>query len=284
MALSPSTVDRPPPGECVVCGKATTLRCPICAKAGLDWVFFCSRGHQTLIWKVHKRVCGKKIFEWPLLTDKEEQEFWDSRHQICDSEFSAAVLDLWSGSGPPSETAASNIAADASVRDTFFETVVINGAKRSTLQDPEAPHGHVNKLVRSKAFERKFASSSAAGTELSGDVQSRHRLVVQDPFGFLAFLMEQHEPFRLSRVWTDPREHEVHSLLQHRLSIFVATLVATFESQNTSGSRPEGIGSIAYVAQACKDVGSDIDQQATIDRDCVEALCRHALDFVGIDP
>jgi len=36
-------------GGCVVCGKASSTRCSKCNKAGIDWMFFCSQEHQTLV-------------------------------------------------------------------------------------------------------------------------------------------------------------------------------------------------------------------------------------------
>ncbi|GAA5837785.1 hypothetical protein JCM3766R1_000582 [Sporobolomyces carnicolor] len=69
-----------PGGACVVCGKATDTRCSTCSSAGLDWMYFCSKEHQKLIWKLHKRVCGKNPFQWPSLSDRDKAEMWDLRN------------------------------------------------------------------------------------------------------------------------------------------------------------------------------------------------------------
>ncbi|GAA5853642.1 hypothetical protein JCM9279_005086 [Rhodotorula babjevae] len=42
---------------CLICGTPTKNRCSSCAKAGID-LFFCSRDHQKLVWKVHRIDCG----------------------------------------------------------------------------------------------------------------------------------------------------------------------------------------------------------------------------------
>ncbi|GAA6023934.1 hypothetical protein JCM11491_000293 [Sporobolomyces phaffii] len=60
------------PGECVVCGQSTFKRCGACSSVGLDWMCFCSTAHQKLVWKGHKRICGKAgTFSWPELDDEE---------------------------------------------------------------------------------------------------------------------------------------------------------------------------------------------------------------------
>ncbi|BGP39504.1 hypothetical protein JCM10449v2_003455 [Rhodotorula kratochvilovae] len=58
---------------CFVCGKKTKSVCSNCRKAGID-VFFCSPGHQKLVWFAHKLVCGPgkaNPFIWPDLTQEE---------------------------------------------------------------------------------------------------------------------------------------------------------------------------------------------------------------------
>ncbi|GAA5847923.1 hypothetical protein JCM5353_004482 [Sporobolomyces roseus] len=78
MASSSSTASSTSPlGECVCCGEETATRCSECAKYGTDWMFFCSREHQKLVWYLHKRVCGKRSnpFRWPGFTDKEIEDY-----------------------------------------------------------------------------------------------------------------------------------------------------------------------------------------------------------------
>ncbi|GAA6027753.1 hypothetical protein JCM8097_008017 [Rhodosporidiobolus ruineniae] len=62
-----------PSARCCVCGTESTTRCEACGKAG-HTLLFCSRECQKLVWKYHKRVCGKKDFEQPLLTKAEAAE------------------------------------------------------------------------------------------------------------------------------------------------------------------------------------------------------------------
>ncbi|GAA5986622.1 hypothetical protein JCM5350_008321 [Sporobolomyces pararoseus] len=87
-ATSPSSVL----GQCVVCGKESTTACSVCKNAGLDWMLFCSKEHQRLIWKVHKRVCGKNPFEWPPLTDQELEEAWEIRNSPLFEEYPAGTV------------------------------------------------------------------------------------------------------------------------------------------------------------------------------------------------
>ncbi|GAA5854143.1 hypothetical protein JCM5353_000664 [Sporobolomyces roseus] len=64
-------------GDCVVCGTRTPTRCSECASNGTKWMYFCSREHQKLIYKTHKRVCGKRSspLRWPELTEKEAKRY-----------------------------------------------------------------------------------------------------------------------------------------------------------------------------------------------------------------
>ncbi|GAA5954813.1 hypothetical protein JCM3765_007782 [Sporobolomyces pararoseus] len=61
------------PGNCVVCGKSTMLRCGDCAKYGIGYMFFCGIEHKRLIYSVHRRVCGIRAnpFQWPGLSLQE---------------------------------------------------------------------------------------------------------------------------------------------------------------------------------------------------------------------
>ncbi|GAA5880632.1 hypothetical protein JCM3774_000559 [Rhodotorula dairenensis] len=60
-------------GECLVCGKAATLRCSRCSQEGGISLFFCSKEHQMLVWPAHKLVCGKNAhpFRVPVFTQEE---------------------------------------------------------------------------------------------------------------------------------------------------------------------------------------------------------------------
>ncbi|GJN89010.1 hypothetical protein Rhopal_001981-T1 [Rhodotorula paludigena] len=44
---------------CEVCGALTTFRCSACEKVGI-LLHFCSGEHQSLVWHVHRLVCGPK--------------------------------------------------------------------------------------------------------------------------------------------------------------------------------------------------------------------------------
>ncbi|GAA5868661.1 hypothetical protein JCM3774_003618 [Rhodotorula dairenensis] len=59
--------------KCLACGKASTLRCSACANtAGID-LFFCSKGHQKLVWPYHRLVCGERAhpFRLPVYSQEE---------------------------------------------------------------------------------------------------------------------------------------------------------------------------------------------------------------------
>ncbi|BGP15765.1 hypothetical protein JCM10213_007939 [Rhodosporidiobolus nylandii] len=57
---------------CCVCGTPTTQRCGRCLAAGPS-LFFCGTECQKLIWAVHKRACGLRSFEYPLLSSAEAE-------------------------------------------------------------------------------------------------------------------------------------------------------------------------------------------------------------------
>ncbi|GAA5849645.1 hypothetical protein JCM8547_000519 [Rhodosporidiobolus lusitaniae] len=44
---------------CWGCGKKTESKCLPCSERGFD-IFFCSKEHQKLVWKQHKRICGER--------------------------------------------------------------------------------------------------------------------------------------------------------------------------------------------------------------------------------
>ncbi|GAA6014037.1 hypothetical protein JCM10207_000215 [Rhodosporidiobolus poonsookiae] len=58
--------------RCCVCAIETENRCAACSAVGTD-LFFCSKEHQKLVWKVHKRFCGKGGFDLPLLEPEEAE-------------------------------------------------------------------------------------------------------------------------------------------------------------------------------------------------------------------
>ncbi|GAA6001675.1 hypothetical protein JCM10207_002259 [Rhodosporidiobolus poonsookiae] len=79
--------------QCAVCGKPSTTRCGPCGAAGLD-LYFCSRGHQKLIWWTHKRVCGPRAvpFQHPLLTREEHDALLNVRkNKIIGTSFKGTV-------------------------------------------------------------------------------------------------------------------------------------------------------------------------------------------------
>ncbi|POY74269.1 hypothetical protein BMF94_2707 [Rhodotorula taiwanensis] len=59
-------------GECLACGKETSMRCPSCLEHGIS-LFFCSTEHQKLVWPFHKLVCGARAhpFQYPPLQQGE---------------------------------------------------------------------------------------------------------------------------------------------------------------------------------------------------------------------
>ncbi|GAA6007678.1 hypothetical protein JCM10207_004837 [Rhodosporidiobolus poonsookiae] len=59
------------PPRCYLCGAKSASRCSRCANASRD-VYFCSEEHQRLSWKTgHSKLCGERVFRWPLLTKEE---------------------------------------------------------------------------------------------------------------------------------------------------------------------------------------------------------------------
>ncbi|GAA5985884.1 hypothetical protein JCM5350_006848 [Sporobolomyces pararoseus] len=84
-------------GECVVCGKICSTKCAACAGQGLEWMYFCSKTHQELIWFAHKRVCGlnSNPFQWPLLEDRELEECRDVKDFVFRDDVSGTAGSTW---------------------------------------------------------------------------------------------------------------------------------------------------------------------------------------------
>ncbi|GAA6014035.1 hypothetical protein JCM10207_000214 [Rhodosporidiobolus poonsookiae] len=70
--------------RCCVCAIETENRCAACSAVGTD-LFFCSKEHQKLVWKVHKRFCGKASFEQTLLEREEAEHAKRTAHTFTDS-------------------------------------------------------------------------------------------------------------------------------------------------------------------------------------------------------
>ncbi|GAA5954865.1 hypothetical protein JCM3765_007797 [Sporobolomyces pararoseus] len=72
------------PGNCVVCGKSTWLRCSDCAKYGIGYMYFCGIEHKKLVYSVHRRVCGIRAnpFQWPGLSLEEYRKVERDLHLL----------------------------------------------------------------------------------------------------------------------------------------------------------------------------------------------------------
>ncbi|GAA5991679.1 hypothetical protein JCM5350_007315 [Sporobolomyces pararoseus] len=197
-------------GECVVCGKESTTACSACKKAGLDWMYFCSKEHQKLIWKVHKRVCGKNSFEWPPLSEKEVEEGWIWRNLPVAPEDSPETL-MENFLRRNSEWSVARSLARGESRDEVYKAA-LEGLKTNTgtTSKQETLKRHRTMVV----FTRLSAVEQSGGSKLA-----TLDLFSQDPIGFTSWLItEQEIELQLKNVeWT--------SDLQHRILIFF-TLVA----------------------------------------------------------
>ncbi|GAA6013946.1 hypothetical protein JCM10207_000181 [Rhodosporidiobolus poonsookiae] len=124
--------------RCCVCAVETENRCAACSAVGTD-LFFCSKEHQKLVWKAHKRFCGKATFEHPLLEPEEAAHIKEIGFKL-EFDDGKAIGTALTGCSDRSEA---NFAVDAvtkassvplSPAQTLASTVI---SRRLRLLDPE---------------------------------------------------------------------------------------------------------------------------------------------------
>ncbi|GAA6047053.1 hypothetical protein JCM3770_004173 [Rhodotorula araucariae] len=81
-APEPPKPTKEPEQICAVCGTVTQRKCGPCARAGVG-IYFCSQGHQDLVAKAHKPVCGRQLAPLPTpYFTKAEAELWRSLKDV----------------------------------------------------------------------------------------------------------------------------------------------------------------------------------------------------------
>ncbi|GAA5966361.1 hypothetical protein JCM3765_005075 [Sporobolomyces pararoseus] len=204
-------------GECVVCGKKTSMVCPPCHKAGLKWMCFCSKEHQKLIWSGHRKVCGKNPFEFPALSNEEVKEIWELRNS---AEFNENKT--WLMYVTESIRAAKPEFANISLYEgeRFFE-----GLLEECKKSPTSPAWHAKIAeYRSTAVKCKLASI-ARGPSMEHNFLD---YLSNNPLGFLV-RAEKRQSLPADAVWP--------SNLQHRLLILFALIAAEAKKAVATGSK-----------------------------------------------
>ncbi|GAA5965878.1 hypothetical protein JCM3765_006474 [Sporobolomyces pararoseus] len=214
-------------GQCVVCGKASVKGCSSCKAVGLNWMYFCSVEHQKLIWKVHKRVCGKNPFKFPLLNADEAKELLSLRGETCPNgegkTWSEVILETLSPDDSPNGASARyRTSVDL---DNTFQRVVL-GAQLPYPADPIF-HDALIEYFRVSIFSAKFGRTPRLSNSRVSFEETR-RLLLDDPFGLLAHLLSKHIdgsncPEILEKEWK--------SDFQHRLLNLIARLQVEIKSE-----------------------------------------------------
>ncbi|GAA5861328.1 hypothetical protein JCM5353_001980 [Sporobolomyces roseus] len=220
MPTSTSIAPRSSLGECVVCGKESSTRCSSCAQGREDWMFFCSREHQKLVWPMHKRVCGRE-FRWPPLTSMEQQEMIELSTKTVPKPDGgqARYIDAY---------AQGLVAAESKfgkVKDytAYFKQDLSNLSKEE--HPPEQRQRVQDRLLgyHSMIYSIRFD----LGESNFGRIR---KLIAAHPFTFLAYMETNFSP-------NITREGEWYSELQHRLVVLVSLL--TFVHRSIELEDPE---------------------------------------------
>ncbi|GAA5894276.1 zinc finger MYND domain-containing protein [Sporobolomyces salmoneus] len=265
-------------GECVVCGKKTTLRCSACSKAGLGWMFFCSIDHQELIWKVHKRVCGKAAFEWPALNDEEVQFIWELRDKFYDG---LPFIDIVLESGIRHVGAGvGGLKLSETVRPKETREGLFLALLHNTGAGPLNTRNDVSRFLRSYAFQVPLFGGNVDEDkqEAQVEIEDSIELVVKRPFDFMAYLLESEALLRRQSTAARNLASSAgwYSIFQHRFLILIAVLGALASRQG--GPPPlttENLGYFKHTMNACKCIPSPDSSRPDIE------ILRRLFDKVG---
>ncbi|GAA5823022.1 hypothetical protein JCM5353_007856 [Sporobolomyces roseus] len=199
-------------GECVVCGAKTEKRCSECAKFGTDWMFFCSREHQKLVWFMHKRVCGEASnpFRWPPLSQAEVERFVEL------SEIPTLRFGTWMG-----KWAGTRYGSVESGRKAFRAS--LNDASES--KKPKADHEMIV-LHRKNAFLIECLIRITQPEHVDSVALD---IITHNPFNYL--MHSQSDCFQ--REFTNNPSLPFFSELNHKYLIYHAILVKHIKNENT---------------------------------------------------
>ncbi|GAA6020225.1 hypothetical protein JCM11491_003854 [Sporobolomyces phaffii] len=208
MPTEAPSANAPAGGRCVVCGTQTAFRCSTCSAAGLDWMYFCSTKHQKLVWRGHKRVCGKVPFEWPLLTRAEAKEAWDARDiHLTIKESVLSVLEVFrSGFGPQADDW------------TDAKLVVLYKTFIENTNDPTG--SEIRAWFHGIRYKVRICETDIAPLTAK-DVQK-----FIDPIGFACWLEASVGPDGLSTL----EGTSLYSVAQHRVVLLAAAIAARFDA------------------------------------------------------
>ncbi|GAA5904346.1 zinc finger MYND domain-containing protein [Sporobolomyces salmoneus] len=212
-------------GECVVCGKKCLTRCSACSSHGLDWMFFCSKEHQKLIWSVHKRFCGvnSSPLHWPLISDSEADEarevLKELRREQSGSTTRAKELEGLGFVEAPGRAPASLESILPHILESSESGITITRQSRS---------GYVAAFRRGIwRIERKLAASRFWNREQS--TKWMFRAMARDP---LSAVVQQHaniEAALLSAAAVDSPSSTLRDTLTHKILILFTIVSRAFE-------------------------------------------------------
>ncbi|GAA5995884.1 hypothetical protein JCM5350_004081 [Sporobolomyces pararoseus] len=195
-------------GECVVCGKKSSVGCSKCKAAGLDWMYFCSVEHQKLVWKAHRFACGKKLFTAPALTSAEAQDLWQIRtSQLLDrtpSSIIGGIKEILGSMG------------DREVEDKQAEAMLKIQLEDLQVSGDGGPERELSlRLYRHFLFKSNVKRSRGSyGSVTAGDIIDT---LIEDPLGFLSFI-ESHVPATVSE------SNWYSATFRHRLLISIGAI------------------------------------------------------------
>ncbi|GAA5997937.1 hypothetical protein JCM5350_000040 [Sporobolomyces pararoseus] len=255
-------------GHCVVCGKESTTACSACKKAGLDWMFFCSKDHQRLIWKTHRLVCGKNPFEYPSLSAKEVEQLWKARNDP--SVTSSSLSDLFKQTAGANVEIKSWAGEDTLLRDDRLESLLeIQLSDLNTKNPREALRQGPLRIYREVFFGSNLMRFHVA----NGGTKTKEVLMLlrNHPLAFMAFVEQFIREQDLNLSW-------YQASFRHRLFIFIGVIAA--DQRDTLSATPAEAWHLNRVIHFSKEYVPRIDSDSAHCLD--ECFLPRILKLIGI--
>ncbi|GAA5851932.1 hypothetical protein JCM5353_006564 [Sporobolomyces roseus] len=270
MAASNSGSRSNPSGECVVCGQITSTRCSECSRHGTQWMYFCSKEHQRLIWPAHKRVCGPRSepFHWPLLSDKEVETIMAACDKPYDGRTRADVIK--NPHSPETTTFLDDwqtVVSDAKVDRRYFRNVLNN----YKTDDPSIPD--FQQQLATIRFTAHRKQQRVSEFEKGSKWVGAYELFKDDPIGF----MVTQEREMLRDYPTHPENYQpwwsrVHHRAYHLVTMYHLLLASCSNSENNATGYEEQL--LRYTRHAFRSWHSSLDEVAAAHPDIYKLLYR----------
>lgn len=141
---------------------------------------------------------------------------------------------------------------------------------------------HLITMVRVLRFEANRRRTFDTFDSFERDVP--RRLITEDPFGFMAFVLIPNDPTFQTRSLDAPDvAPQALSIARHRLLIVFATIESLFKDSNGIRTASKKDGPLVHVLRAFRKVDGVSGTKGTNSRTWVEDICDGILEMVMLD-